>query len=538
MSSLITKLGSYLVRARQLLRTFFFVPPPVSDFSFEEQEVAQLHTNLVDSATMSIDDQTWDDLFIHQYATTISEGVSIFGKQVLYRRLRIGADEPICGEHRAVIKRLMADKEQLSKLDEACQPLRRKGTEIASLLFGPQEPNNRPQWTYWIGLLGPCFFLAFGASFIWPLAWGALAVTFALLLIIRSRYIVAVEIWSRSIDSLQGMLSTFIKVGESDDAMVSMFAESRDHALQINRRLSRSPIALLPGVKEYVDWFMLGNVRHYFHCTSLVHANIDHLRKYYLLVANLDANIALARHLQSMSVFCWADRRADPVIQLHSVINPLLPHGVPLSIDLADQGAFISGQNGIGKSTLLRTIGLNLVAARAFGICYAREAIVSNCPVYASMQSEDAMLSGESLYIAELRRAKEMLASSYSAYRGIYIIDEIFRGTNHLESVSAAAAVLHELASKNLVVVSSHNVVLAPLLSHCLKALYVSASSHEHSRLTLLPGVLVDTNGIALLRERGFDVGLQDKANKVFDWLSGYLAYPKEFDAIRMSIQS
>ena len=67
---------------------------------------------------------------------------------------------------------------------------------------------------------------------------------------------------------------------------------------------------------------------------------------------------------------------------------------------------------------------------------------------------------------------------------------------------------------------------------------YVSASSDEHSRLTLLPGVLVDTNGIALLRERGFDIGLQDKANKVFNWLSGYLAYPKEFDAIRMSIQS
>ena len=45
-----------------------------------------------------------------------------------------------------------------------------------------------------------------------------------------------------------------------------------------------------------------------------------------------------------------------------------------------------------------------------------------------------------------------------------FIIDEIFRGTNHLESISAAAAVLHTLAASGLVIVSSHNLVLAPLL--------------------------------------------------------------------------
>ncbi|WP_229415834.1 MutS-related protein [Pseudoduganella armeniaca] len=179
-------------------------------------------------------------------------------------------------------------------------------------------------------------------------------------------------------------------------------------------------------------------------------------------------------------------------------------------------GAFVSGQNGVGKSTLLRTVGINLVAARAFGFCYAVSAHVPSLPVYASMQSEDAMDSGESLYMAELRRARELLAL---ARRGpaVFVIDEIFRGTNHLESVSAATAVLHELARHHLVLVSSHNLELAPLLRDRLAPFCVEAGAHG---VTVRPGVLRDTNGIRLLADSGFDAAIERDAVTVFQWLS------------------
>jgi DNA mismatch repair ATPase MutS len=217
------------------------------------------------------------------------------------------------------------------------------------------------------------------------------------------------------------------------------------------------------------------------------------------------------------------------------LVQPQLPSRNNL---LAEKGAFISGQNGVGKSTLLRTLGLNLVVARAFGFCYARGAAVSTRLVYASMQNEDAMLGGESLYIAELRRATEMLASLDGPHGGIYILDEVFRGTNPLESVSAAAAVHEELARKGVVIVSSHNLVLAPLLAHCLEPLCVSMSDGDSGRLALLPGVLAKTNAISLLSERGFDARLQDRARKVFDWLSGYLAHPTERGEIPVAIRA
>jgi DNA mismatch repair ATPase MutS len=133
------------------------------------------------------------------------------------------------------------------------------------------------------------------------------------------------------------------------------------------------------------------------------------------------------------------------------------------------------------------------------------------------MQSEDSLLGGESLYMAELQRAKELLVTADCQHKAVYILDEIFRGTNHLESVSAAAAVLDVLAAGRLVVVSSPNLVLGPLLEHRLSPLCVARG--EHGSLTLKPGLLAHTNGIALLAERGFGAGVEARAAKVFDWL-------------------
>lgn len=197
-----------------------------------------------------------------------------------------------------------------------------------------------------------------------------------------------------------------------------------------------------------------------------------------------------------------------------------------LLLQLDGRGAFISGQNAIGKSTLLRAMGLNLISARAFGFCYAQTAQVPMLPLYSSMQNEDSFDGGESLYIAELRRARELLALAEAGAPALFLIDEIFRGTNHLESVAAAAAVLHSLAARHLVIVSSHNLVLGPLLEDCLAPWCVRRD--EGGALLLAPGVLQATNGIALLAQRGFDAGITDKAGRVFDWLSTHMAQPAD----------
>ena len=488
----------------------------VGDFPFVASDIAQLHRLRSDPALAAIDDATWKDMLLEPYCGALSREVSIFGQQVLYQRLRTGMGEA----QPERVKALLESPERVRELHRQCTPLRRADKEIATLLYEEVLPPV-PWWAMRTSLL-PLLLMASLAAVTWsPLAWVA---TFALLYVLmggQMRHADRVEAWQRSMTSVQMLLRAARTLGGKDGAAAG----------RLNRALSRSLVTtLIPGLRAYEDWFALANVKHYFKGVALVREHLPLLRECFDQVASLEADIALARHLLQAPAFCWAARSDAAAISLEDMVHPLLPHAQPLTLDMQGGGAFISGQNGIGKSTLLRALGINLIAARAFGFCYAKSARVPPLPVYASMQSEDSLLGGESLYMAELRRAKELLAAADGPHPGVYIIDEIFRGTNHLESVSAAASVLDVLAAKGMVVVSSHNLVLAALLAHRLDPLCVAKDGD--GALTLARGVLAHTNGIALLSERGFGGAVEANAGKVFDWLSAYLAHPADCSAV------
>ena len=354
-----------------------------------------------------------------------------------------------------------------------------------------------------------------------PWAWLAVALVMYVLMSVQMRYHERIEKWKRSAATLGLMLGACSVLGEDEALADGAFARGRTQAGRINRALSRGPEAL-PGQQAYADWFGLANVNHYFKSLRLVFAERAFLLDCFERCATLDADLTLARHLQSMSHWCWAEAAGPDALALEGAVHPLLDGAAPLSIGLQGKGAFISGQNGVGKSTFLRAVGLSLATARAFGFAYAREARLPDLPLYASMQNEDSLLGGESLYIAELRRARELLLASEGG-PAVYLVDEIFRGTNHVESVSAAAAVIDTLAPRGRVLVSSHNVVLASLLARWLDPYRIA---REAQGLTLRPGVLVETNGVSLLAGQGFAPEISGKAGRVAQWLGQWLSEP------------
>lgn len=519
-----------------LRRLFDADPEPVLDYPFVRSDIALLYRTTADPRQASVDDQTWDDMLLDQYADQLARETSIFGRQILHRRLReCGADGTAHDLAAARVRMLMEDAAAREQVAGACRSLRQAEAEVSAALFAGEVPQ-APRWAGRLWLLPLAFLVSVVVALFWWPAWLAAAAGCVALMGVQMRFYQDALQWARPLQGLQQLLRTHSLLGELSVPLAAPFAEGRALAGKLNRSFGRSMLAfLVPAGRDYSDWVMLKNVEHFFKTSALVTRHADFLRQSFLLVANLEADLALARHLLQAPVFCWAELAAAPGrVALAEVVHPLLEKAAPLSLALQGKGAFISGQNGIGKSTLLRTVGLNLIAARAFGFCYARSASVAAMPVYSSMQGEDSLAGGESLYIAELRRAKELLALAKAGPPAFFIIDEIFRGTNHLESISAAAAVLHTLARSGMVIVSSHNLVLAPLLEDCLTPLCVSAVVGADdgvgvgggARLRVQPGVLVDTNGIALLAARGFGGEIEGKAGRVFQWLSGYLAQP------------
>lgn len=492
--------------------------PPA--YSFAPADLIQLHRFTASDPAAALDGPTWRDLLLERYADSLSGELSIVGRQELHRRLRAGANDAECARRRERIECLQREPAQLDGLHRTLRSLRRSEVEVAEVLFDPQwQAPPRPGWLRHALLLPAGLVASLAAVLLWSAwAWIPFGVVMYWLMTLQMRYSDRVGAWTRTTRALQMLLRVVALLDGSGQPLCEDFAGRGAPAGRLSRSLSRSIVAeAIPDAAGYGDWFMLANVRHYFKTLEIVARERTLLRACYRLCAELEADVALARHLRGVSSWCWASRGNDHALELEEGVHPLLDGASVLSLGLAGKGAFVSGQNGVGKSTFLRMLGLNLAAARAFGFCYARRALLPALPVVASMQNEDSLLEGHSLYIAELARARELLAAS-EGRPVVCLVDEIFRGTNHEESVAAAAAVLDELAERALVVVSSHNLVLGPLLAHRLDPWRIVRTDGQGLRVE--PGVLGQTNGVALLAQRGFGDRIQRKAERVAAWLA------------------
>ena len=135
------------------------------------------------------------------------------------------------------------------------------------------------------------------------------------------------------------------------------------------------------------------------------------------------------------------------------------------NVELGGSGSviMITGSNMSGKTTLLRTVGINLVLAYAGAPVCARELTCSTGQLLTSMRITDDLQNGISTFYAELLRIRKIL----DGLRGgpsIVLIDEIFRGTNTHDRHQAAQSVLAHLAKQNAItVISTHDLDLADL---------------------------------------------------------------------------
>lgn len=495
-------------------------PPP--NHLFTSQDIRRLHDQ-DGTNPASIDAQTWDDLLLASFEAKLAPDTSIFGRQMLHRRLRAGVDDEACAAQRSRLQTLIDDPAHLAALAAHMRLLRHADVDVTALLFN-ETPPVTPWWSRWLWTLPVLLLVSVAALVTLPFGWMLTLAALAPLMALQIRYHQQVEGWIATIRSLGALLAVVGLLGKGGGALTEPFVAARTAAGRLHVRFDRPFfLRMIPGGRQYADWFAAGNIAHYFRTARIVFAQRAFLRECYLACANLEAEVALARHLNATPRWCWAERGEAREMLLEGGVHPLMAQPAPLSLALHGRGAFISGQNASGKSTFLRMVGLNLIAARAFGFCHAARARLPAVPVRASMQNEDSLLGGESLYMAELRRARELLEAAGQP-AGVCLIDEVFRGTNHLESVSAAAAVLEQLSTRDLVLVSSHNLVLAPLLREGFDALYIDTTSGQP---VLHEGVLRNPNGIALLVTQGFGAQIEGRAAEVARWLSSHLAQPQ-----------
>jgi DNA mismatch repair ATPase MutS len=159
-----------------------------------------------------------------------------------------------------------------------------------------------------------------------------------------------------------------------------------------------------------------------------------------------------------------------PVFEAQALGHPLIPEEQKVVNDFALQQTneivLITGSNMAGKSTFLRTLGINLCLAYAGAPVNAANLRTSLFEVYACIKVSDSLADGYSYFYAEVRRLQRLLEriKEDKPLSIFFLIDEIFKGTNNDERLIGSSAYIHALAGQNCAgAISTHDLELVKL---------------------------------------------------------------------------
>lgn len=199
-------------------------PEPV-DYPFATSDIAQLHRVDGGAAGAPLDQPTWDGLLLDPYFALLTDKVSIFGKQVLYRNLRDGVDATAREALGERLRLLQREPDQLARLVHACRSLRHADTDIAALLFEEPLPPI-PKWSGLGWVLGAGLAASVAAVALTPLAWLGAGFFLYRLIAIQMRHHERIAAWDRSMNALQMLLRSGSLLGALNHPLLDGFART------------------------------------------------------------------------------------------------------------------------------------------------------------------------------------------------------------------------------------------------------------------------------------------------------------------------
>jgi hypothetical protein len=199
--------------------------------------------------------------------------------------------------------------------------------------------------------------------------------------------------------------------------------------------------------------------------------------------------------------------------------HPLVPAAkcIRNSVGLSDgkRVFLVSGSNMSGKSTLLRTVGINVVLAMAGAPVRARRLQLSALQVGASIRVNDSLQEGNSRFYAEIKRLRALfdLAGTHHGPSLLFLLDELLQGTNSNDRRIGAEKLVHALLNRGAIgMVSTHDLALADIgktIDGQLCNVHFQEDFENGKMLfdyKLRDGIVTKSNGLALMRSIGLDV--------------------------------
>lgn len=462
--------------------------------------------------------QAWKDLDMDEVFKRLDRTASWPGQHLLYARLRREDHTPEELRRFDADVVLLSDDEPLrSRVRQALRPLNeRRASALPALFQGriPQPPS--------FASLFPLFGLAVLGSLVAALAYPWLALVGAALVLVN----VYLRVWLRepmervlpAMRALHPLLEAARVIGEFDAPALATTAEALRRDLRRLRGLGGAtrwagfepigPNEFANMLYEYLNMLFLLDVNAYTWGVHAIMAERETLRRVYETLGELDVLQAVAtlrsepRPWSRPTFIGKTDRR----LTVSAITHPMLDDPVPNALSIEGRSVLLTGSNMSGKSTFIRALGVNALLAQALHMVFGERWEGPWLRVRTSIGRSDSLLEGRSYYHAEVEAVGALLTPSTGLTR-LVLIDELFRGTNSIERVAAARAVLAELdGGGDIVIVATHDVELLEMLPQY--ASYHFREEVSEGRLSfdyrLRAGPSSTRNALAILELAGY----------------------------------
>jgi len=471
-----------------------------------------------------VDDRTWNDLDMDIVYGQLNQTLTIPGEQVLYASLRqpLFSEKPL-EERSRVIGYLLQNQIARERIQVDLSKLGKVGGRyLVDLLWEARpDPNKSIYFYYGILLFIPSFvllgLLGYGLGWVGliGLSLGNMAIHY------RTK-----RKFSEDLPCIR-YLGRMIKCG-------SRLSRLRDPAFEPYRirlqlavdkvsRIAPKTTLLSLGENnaliEYLNILFLIEVRAFHSFLKLMARYEGQLRDLFETIGFLDAIIAAASYRQGMKG-CVEPALADssPFLDIEDVVHPLLERPVPNSISLRKGGVLITGSNMSGKTIFLKTLGVNMILAETLHFCLAKKFSASFFNVATLIGRKDNIIEGKSYYLDEILALLRILHASRQKIPCLCLIDEVFRGTNSLERISASAEVLIYMAKQNgLVLATTHDLELTRLLTDFYTNYHFQEEIGEQGiffNYQMRQGPAETRNAIKLLRHVGYPEEITEAAER------------------------
>ena len=481
-----------------------------------------------------VDDTTWSDLSMDELFTRMDRTVSPIGSQYLYHMLhKYEFDRDKLKKRFNIYQFYINNQDYRESIQVILKNLERRNAYYLSDLLFNKIPD-RPKHYSIFYLLSITSIICIAVLFFYPPIIFFAFIVFITNLIVENRFNRKISSYITDLSVLSEMLRSANKFAklETKVKQIENLKSLKDISYKLLKKIGWLTIdktqldELSAMLIDYLNHFCLFNLCAFVRAIHFLKQYRLELQTIFETIGSLDAEIAMASYLEENKKHCVPSFNKSKSIQLKNIFHPLLENPIANSLKLKNNSCLVTGSNMAGKTTFIKTMGINVILALTLGFAHAEKMDVPQLIVHSTIKRSDDLSEHKSYYFKEIEAILDFINLNKESHEHLFLIDEIFRGTNTVERISAATSVLKYLARQSFIFVTTHDIELQELLKDTFEMYHFSEqveNGNFYFDYKIKKGPCSNRNAIKLLELKGYPDEITSQAMEISKTIFTYV---------------